>query len=158
MPSGFNVTAYLRTRLEEVAAVHGGRIPLHGRLFAQWIHYAFPHDCPYPHVAGTVNPETPLRWEESAGEDASLATEAEIEQHLKSKASRAPPSRDAGKGMWILHESVLATPAPSNGTGKHFNSLGKHIMQFAMLVTLVLVLKNMVPQLHRIQGAKGKKA
>ncbi|OLP24478.1 hypothetical protein AK812_SmicGene48940, partial [Symbiodinium microadriaticum] len=25
--------------------------PLHGRLFAQWMHYAFPHECPYPQIA-----------------------------------------------------------------------------------------------------------
>merc|ERR1719188_839597 len=33
-----------------IAARHGGRVPLHGRLFAQWLHLAFPHDCPWPHL------------------------------------------------------------------------------------------------------------
>jgi hypothetical protein len=156
IPSGSNVTEELRFRLQEVAAVHDGHIPIHGRLFAQWIHYVFPHECPYPHVAGTVNPETPLRWEESAGQDASLATEDEIEQYLKSEAARAPPSRDAGKGMWILHESILAKHAPSARTESWLNSLFKRIAQFAMLLAFVLVLKNMVPRFQQIQGAKGK--
>jgi hypothetical protein len=26
-------------------------VPLHGRLFAQWLHHAFPRECPYPHVS-----------------------------------------------------------------------------------------------------------
>jgi len=37
-------------RLSSVAAHHKGKVPLHGRLFAQWLHFAFPHECPYPHV------------------------------------------------------------------------------------------------------------
>eukprot|EP00927_Polykrikos_kofoidii_P060291 TRINITY_DN55304_c0_g1_i1.p1 TRINITY_DN55304_c0_g1~~TRINITY_DN55304_c0_g1_i1.p1 ORF type:complete len:526 (+),score=102.88 TRINITY_DN55304_c0_g1_i1:107-1684(+) len=35
-------------RLERVATRHGGAVPLHGRLFAQWMHHAFPRECPYP--------------------------------------------------------------------------------------------------------------
>jgi len=37
-------------RLSSVAAQNGGMVPLHGRLFAQWLHFAFPHECPYPHI------------------------------------------------------------------------------------------------------------
>ena len=36
--------------MEQVASHHGGKVPLHGRLFAQWLHHAFPRECPYPHV------------------------------------------------------------------------------------------------------------
>lgn len=34
----------LRVRLQEVAALHGGKVPIHGRLFAQWMHHAFPRE------------------------------------------------------------------------------------------------------------------
>eukprot|EP00421_Protoceratium_reticulatum_P010516 CAMPEP_0168399354 /NCGR_PEP_ID=MMETSP0228-20121227/22044_1 /TAXON_ID=133427 /ORGANISM="Protoceratium reticulatum, Strain CCCM 535 (=CCMP 1889)" /LENGTH=435 /DNA_ID=CAMNT_0008412871 /DNA_START=61 /DNA_END=1365 /DNA_ORIENTATION=- len=44
-----NLSAQLLERLDQVAAANGGRVPLHGRLFAQWMHHAFPRDCPYPH-------------------------------------------------------------------------------------------------------------
>jgi len=40
----------LMQKLFAIAAKHRGRVPLHGRLFAQWLHFAFPHECPYPHV------------------------------------------------------------------------------------------------------------
>ena len=43
-------------RLEETAKQHGGKVPLHGRLFAQWMHHAYPRECPYPHVTGTTTP------------------------------------------------------------------------------------------------------
>merc|ERR1719221_911571 len=52
----------LRTQLNKIAANHGGKIPLHGRLFAQWLHYAFPAECPFPHVAGTAAARTPLQY------------------------------------------------------------------------------------------------
>merc|ERR1719355_480567 len=58
------VNESLRSRLEEVAALHDGKVPLHGRLFAQWLHFVFPRDCPFPHEAGTVNPQTPMKYEE----------------------------------------------------------------------------------------------
>lgn len=32
-----NLSAPLLYRLDEIAANHGGTVPLHGRLFAQWI-------------------------------------------------------------------------------------------------------------------------
>jgi len=49
-------------RLEAIAGIHGGRVPLHGRLFAQWMHYAYPRECPYPHAAGTTKPISPDEW------------------------------------------------------------------------------------------------
>merc|ERR1719237_1259013 len=40
----------LTGKLSAIAAQNRGRVPLHGRLFAQWLHFAFPYECPYPHV------------------------------------------------------------------------------------------------------------
>lgn len=44
----------LKTQLERIASIHGGSVPIHGRLFAQWLHYVFPYECAFPHKAGTV--------------------------------------------------------------------------------------------------------
>eukprot|EP00928_Gymnodinium_smaydae_P056345 TRINITY_DN39739_c0_g1_i1.p1 TRINITY_DN39739_c0_g1~~TRINITY_DN39739_c0_g1_i1.p1 ORF type:complete len:568 (+),score=94.36 TRINITY_DN39739_c0_g1_i1:91-1794(+) len=35
-------------RLQSGAMHHGGRIPLQGRLFAQWLHGVYPRECPFP--------------------------------------------------------------------------------------------------------------
>merc|ERR1740130_1348678 len=76
----------LRTRLEEIAAQNeAGMVPIHGRLFAQWLHYAFPRDCPYPHETGSVNPMTPGEWFEAkknntagaSGEDPTMVLQSE---------------------------------------------------------------------------------
>ncbi len=42
----------LADQLQKVAESHGGRVPLHGRLFAQWMHYAFLREYPFHHKAG----------------------------------------------------------------------------------------------------------
>merc|ERR1719194_175001 len=52
MPSNRTLSPWLHHRLDEVARHHGGRVPLHGRLFAQWLHYAYPRECNFPHAAG----------------------------------------------------------------------------------------------------------
>merc|ERR1719183_3110636 len=55
-------------RLAEIAAEHDGSVPLHGRLFAQWMHHAFPRECPYPHLSDTTNPLMPDEWLRISGE------------------------------------------------------------------------------------------
>ncbi len=63
----------LLDRLEEVAATHGGTVPLHGRLFAQWMRHAFPRACPFPHVSGTTNPNA----------EEEVATFEEMQAHVE---------------------------------------------------------------------------
>merc|ERR1719316_1108124 len=77
----------LLNRLDAIAAEHGGSVPLHGRLFAQWMHHAFPHECPYPHLSGTTNPQTADEWLESTGED-TTASSQEMQMHI-AKAEKA---------------------------------------------------------------------
>jgi len=52
----------LSEQLEKIATTHNGLVPLHGRLFAQWLHYVFPRECPFPHKAGTAAKLTPLEF------------------------------------------------------------------------------------------------
>lgn len=40
----------LEAKLSDIAGQNHGRVPLHGRLFMQWLHFAFPYECPYPHT------------------------------------------------------------------------------------------------------------
>jgi len=65
-------------QLKKVAKSHGGMVPLHGRLFAQWLHYAFPHECPLPHKQGaTITVSTPSEF----GEDFGLASKDDMKKH-----------------------------------------------------------------------------
>lgn len=40
--------SHLRRSLLAIAARHDGMVPIHGKLFATWLHFAFPLDCPLP--------------------------------------------------------------------------------------------------------------
>jgi len=74
------VSTALLQRLDEIAATHGGLVPLHGRLFAQWMHHVYPRECSYPHMSGTTTPVTANEWmDESGGE--STASEDEMLQY-----------------------------------------------------------------------------
>jgi len=73
----------LRQRLADIAAHHSGMVPLHGRLFAQWMHHVYPRECPYPHISGTTDAKLPEEWLETTGEDCT-ASEGEIKQHMAS--------------------------------------------------------------------------
>lgn len=53
------ITSALKDQLESIAKSQGGMVPLHGRLFAQWLHYVFPRECPFPHMMGAVSSVTP---------------------------------------------------------------------------------------------------
>merc|ERR1719428_1003777 len=68
----------LQRQLEQIAATHPlGLIPVHGRLFAQWLHYVFPRECPFPHAAGSAAAHTaPAEFEKSA-----LAAKEEMVKH-----------------------------------------------------------------------------
>merc|ERR1719162_2703377 len=52
----------LTKQLQQIADTHGGKVPLHGRLFAQWLHFVFPRECPFPHKSGTVSVQAPTEF------------------------------------------------------------------------------------------------
>ena len=42
---------FMVNQLQSIAKEHGGKVPIHGRLFAQWLHYVFPRDSWHGAVA-----------------------------------------------------------------------------------------------------------
>jgi len=52
----------LEVKLSKIAETHRGKVPLHGRLFAQLMHYAFPQECPFPHKSGEVLARSPVEF------------------------------------------------------------------------------------------------
>mmetsp|Transcript_80713 Transcript_80713/g.140819 ORF Transcript_80713/g.140819 Transcript_80713/m.140819 type:complete len:571 (+) Transcript_80713:64-1776(+) len=69
-------------QLEQVASTHGGMVPLHGRLFAQWLHYVFPRECPFPHKIGMVSSVTPDEYGASY-----IASHEEMKKHASNAAA-----------------------------------------------------------------------
>merc|ERR1719201_2192712 len=113
MPQGANITPDIRKWLDEIAVLHDGQVPVHGRLLAQWLHSVFPHECPYPHMGG-LNPKSQEQWRALVGEEAESVSEEEVRQHFKADYGRRKASPDAGKGMWVLKETLMESSTPSD--------------------------------------------
>jgi hypothetical protein len=150
--------------LDEVAKHHDGRVPLHGRLFGQWIHHAFPRECPYPHKAGTTKPMSADDWMEEKGVDALSASEDEMQHHVTMPHSEntvtigagavgGGPNTTASKSlMWTLEEELIvsttAVPSRSRGQGWSVFSFG------GVLIGFVGIMKNFGPTISA--ALKGK--
>jgi hypothetical protein len=74
----------LRLRLDDIAAENGGFVPLHGRLFAQWMHHAYPRECPYPHLSGTTKPMREEQFAVDTGLETG-ATEEEMQGYIDAR-------------------------------------------------------------------------
>jgi diadenosine tetraphosphatase ApaH/serine/threonine PP2A family protein phosphatase len=103
--------ASLAQRLHDIAAHHGGVVPLHGRLFAQWLHHAYPRECEYPHMSGTTNPLTQEEWLERSSQPLNVG-KGEIRQlldesRLSGNSVGADGSPDQSDELPWLHEEEL---------------------------------------------------
>jgi len=112
----WTVSDGLVRRLQEVANFHGGAsIPLYGRLFAQWLHHAYPRECPYPHISGTTRPRRPEEYEHHTDQE-STATEEEMMRHVAAAHTQRPmDSEDVEDGlcspMWTMQEELVVPQA-----------------------------------------------
>mmetsp|Transcript_114003 Transcript_114003/g.226841 ORF Transcript_114003/g.226841 Transcript_114003/m.226841 type:complete len:608 (+) Transcript_114003:107-1930(+) len=103
-------------RLQDVAVQHGGMVPLHGRLFAQWMHHAYPRECPFPHQTGTVSPLTPNEWMREAGQENAKASAEEMQTQVASDTcSGTGPCSEARDLPWSSTEELFV----SQGTPVH---------------------------------------
>jgi len=73
-----NISGALLSRLGQIAELHGGQVPLHGRLFAQWMHHAYPRECSFPHVIGALTRMSPSEWMDIHDIDSAEASEQEM--------------------------------------------------------------------------------
>lgn len=113
----------LLKRLNDVAKHHGGSsVPIHGRLFMQWMHFVYPRDCPFPHLSGSTYKKTLEAWIDEMGQDAQYtrlelrrATERLFEHGPHSDVATASQSAAAGDDsgsnevscMWSLDEELV---------------------------------------------------
>lgn len=98
----------IKRQLKRIAkASPGGMVPLHGRLFMQWLHYAFPQECPFPHKAGEIVALSPLEFG-----DQYAASEEEMASFAT--ATHAPVNASGDDFEWMSqwsHEEELLSEA-----------------------------------------------
>eukprot|EP00930_Biecheleria_cincta_P031277 TRINITY_DN21711_c0_g2_i1.p1 TRINITY_DN21711_c0_g2~~TRINITY_DN21711_c0_g2_i1.p1 ORF type:complete len:620 (-),score=129.24 TRINITY_DN21711_c0_g2_i1:184-2043(-) len=138
----------LLARLDQVAAANAGKVPLHGRLFAQWMHHAYPRECPYPHQFGTTSPMTPDEWMQATGQTDSSASHEEMQQHVESDVCKLdaegrpmPGCDDEADLPWSEAEELLAHAIPNSSFGATSSSARKgSFLPAALAITLALAL------------------
>jgi len=104
-----NLSTLQLRRLDEIAAFHGGMVPLHGRLFAQWMHHNYPRECRFPHAVGTTNQLSQDEWMLMGGNDTD-ATDEEIEIHLSLKVDVTMTADEKMAALpWITSEELIGS-------------------------------------------------
>eukprot|EP00927_Polykrikos_kofoidii_P071157 TRINITY_DN67474_c0_g1_i1.p1 TRINITY_DN67474_c0_g1~~TRINITY_DN67474_c0_g1_i1.p1 ORF type:complete len:635 (+),score=88.32 TRINITY_DN67474_c0_g1_i1:64-1968(+) len=140
----------LRLRLQQVAVANAGRVPLHGRLFAQWMHHAFPRECPFPHEAGSTSPQTPDEWMKGTGHVSSSASEEEMVCHVsgscaggaEARLGEVSSARDSVELPWSEAEELfidMAVQAPSSPMLDSLNRLLRMVGLSSVSLGLALV-------------------
>jgi len=107
--------------LEDMGKLHGGKVDVHSRLFAQWMHHAFPRECPYPHQTGTTNPQTADEWIKANGHESEQASEEDVQKILEEACSE----EGEGELPWNPHE-------------EHFDGLTPELPTNALMALFLL--------------------
>merc|ERR1712194_814972 len=118
-----NLSSSLLGRLDEIAKHHGGEVPLYGRLFSQFMHHAFPRECPFPHVSGTTSPMTTEEWLAQGVSD--VATPEEVDKYFTAEHELNTIAEEL---PWIEFEEMVVDymlpPGQSAGLRYAFMLLG----------------------------------
>jgi len=144
------ISTELRNLLKEVAQQHGGKVPLHGRLFGQWLHHAYPRECPFPHKSGTTNPMTADEWISENGKG-NVITQEEMQEHIDAASmvcnSSAGDCADAAATeptplLWTAEEELVVstTPAPAFGSKRMRSCILSSFMAIVALASLGMTL------------------
>jgi len=143
-----NLSAALLDRLQGIGRLHGGYVPLHGRLFAQWMHHAYPRECPFPHVSGTTTPMSPADWMDHHDIDNAEATMEEMQLHHSRLEHEASVEEDVTL-PWIHVEELLL---PEESGGSWLSAKLRWAMAVAVLASFA------VPLLHSQVAASSSNA
>jgi hypothetical protein len=121
-----NLSQSLLQRLEEVAGSNGGNVLLHSRLFAQWMHQAFPRECPYPHLTGTTTSLSPMAWSDhhktanridhvpgTRMKVLNMTIDMLDSEFASKQGALQADGEDVEDLMWTLDEETFVLPTPS---------------------------------------------
>jgi len=139
-----SLSAALLGRLAQVAESHGGVVRLHSRLFAQWMHHAYPRECPYPHEAGTTSPQTPDEWMRETGHSSTTASKEEMMKQVESDTCSTGVAGCGGEGEtdselpWSETEELLTSQPFAVPQARQVDSPNEGGMNTVTLVLLVI--------------------
>jgi len=137
-----DLPATLVDKLRAIADRHSGKVPLHARLFAQWMHFVFPSECPYPHTVEDAAVLRPSHW---SGQRQATATEEERERWISEFAFQ--PEAALGEPLlsqWDDEEVLLLEDLPLRGHEPVWALLRHSAMVLVLLSTVLAGLQALV--------------
>jgi len=157
-PTVTKVSVSLLERLDKIAAAHSGSVPLHSRLFAQWMHHVYPRECPYPHITGTIDSrQAPDEFMETTGLGGT-ATASEMEQHVSSadRVDAELAKEDAAVEdvmPWSTEEElIVANPGGSHGPSLVTSSVRSLVLLAASGSMAFAMIQGFSKSLHTALG------
>lgn len=142
VPANRELSESLIQRLKELGDHHDKSIPIHGRLFAQWMHLAYPRECPFPHISGTIQPKTSK--ERLAEGRTTRASKDEMQKYIKA-GRRVPPAEKEGcnnelcSEMWSVEEELVDVGAHFSHTARRAERGPLHALLFYVFTCLASV-------------------
>jgi len=150
--AGRTLPEVLVKRLDEIAVRYDGRVPLHGRLFAQWMHHAYPRECPYPHMSGTTRPQSVLDYKAESQRSA-VVTKDEMQTVVQQAArlQRDEPEEGSDECTEWSHQEELYV-----GDHRLFKApLGAQRSILKSLVYMAVIVATLVALLQRSASGVG---
>jgi hypothetical protein len=158
-PATHQVQAH-EARIQRIADMNAGLVPLHGRLFAQWMHHVFPRECPYPHESGKISPQTPDEWMQETGQEDSRVSREEMMDHISNDTCGPdePIGEEARKHQhfaenelpWDESEELLRPVRSTKGVAPTFKSLATFfVLSSAISLLLIATRQALIGAGHR---------
>lgn len=117
----------MRTKLDLIANQNDGAIPIHGRLFAQWLHFAFPHECPMPTTSEAAL--TPSAWLNGAA----IGSEEERDRHIQNVEQGDLTHHEHTNLQWS-EEEILPFSEPRRAERGMLSGLFRFGMQISAIL------------------------
>jgi len=139
----------LAKKLHEIAHLHKGDVPIYGRLFAQWLHFAFPYECPYPSLqAGNIKKEMWMPDRETVTSD-SEEKEAVQQEALLANQTSEDDNDDVYDILWddleVLH---IAHQKQRSSAWSSLSTVMLALMLLSACGSLVTVVQQMRQVIH----------
>jgi len=138
----------LASKLYGIAERNQGEVPIYGRLFSQWMHFAFPSECPYPQIVKNSSQLAPNAWKIG---DTLLISDADKKEAQTSDADGLN-AEDVIEHMWDDLE-IFAVPIPQTSRNVMKNALMVVAGVAAMVCTMVSMAKQANGMFYHIRSS-----
>jgi len=138
VPAPRQLSAQHLQLLEDVAAQHEGMVPLHSRLFSQWLHHVYPRECQFPHLSGTTKPMTAREWKAETGEVSTVSSEVMLQHIERIQQSQADLNAEPGSVSvpWHDEEELFIGKIGSHQGSRSSRSLMRTFVYVALLLSM----------------------